>query len=73
MNTEVMTVEDAARFLNVSSKQVVYRLRRDHGLPAKQYGRRLLFLRDEIMIWLRNQPLAVDAIEQRKSSEISNN
>lgn len=72
MSTEIMTVEEAARFLNVSSKQVVYRMRKDHGLPAKQYGRRLLFLRDEMIRWLRNQPTS-DVNVQKESPGINCN
>jgi excisionase family DNA binding protein len=50
--SEILTVEDVARFLRVP-KSTVYKLARLGQLPASKIGKHWRFLRGEIHDWLR--------------------
>ena len=51
LSRPLLTVDDAARFLSVSHRQLYYLLERE-GLPAVRVGRRLRFLPSELEEYL---------------------
>jgi excisionase family DNA binding protein len=48
----LLTAEQLAQELGLPSKKHVYRWREEHGLPAYQVGRSLLFDVDVVREWL---------------------
>ena len=56
-NTEILTVFEAADFLQLSSRSV-YRLLKEHKIPAKKIMHKWRFEREQLREWVRN---SVDA------------
>jgi len=50
---EVLTFQEAQRFLRVSH-QTLYKLMKQ-GLPSHKVGKKRVFLREELMAWLKAQ------------------
>ena len=50
----VLTVEEVASFLRLNPK-TVYQAVADRQLPARRVGKRLVFLRDALLEWLRSK------------------
>lgn len=49
---EVMTLEEAAEFLNFS-RTYVYQMAREKKIPCTRKGKRYLFLRDSLLQWVK--------------------
>lgn len=66
----VMTLEDAADFLKVSST-TVYQLTRSGELPARKVGREWRFLKSQLVGYLKqgNDPVTVAEVESKKTGE----
>lgn len=56
MNSDVLTVDEVARYLRVN-RNTVYRKVREGRLPGVKVGRAFRFLRPEIESFLRRGPL----------------
>ena len=55
---EILTAEEAADFLRVSTKTVL-KLARDGDLPAQKVGRAWRFCRSELLSHVAGSPLAI--------------
>lgn len=49
-----MTIEEVAQYMQVS-RFTVYRLAKDHSIPASKIGRQWRFQKEEIDRWVRDQ------------------
>ena len=54
---KLLTLDDLAKFLNIS-RRTVYRLLKASDLPAYRVGGHMRFRRDDIEKWLDNQRLS---------------
>ncbi len=50
----LMTITEVAAYMQVS-RFTVYRLAKDHTIPATKIGRQWRFQKEEIDQWIRNQ------------------
>jgi excisionase family DNA binding protein len=50
----LMTIEEVAAYMRVS-RFTVYRLAKDHSMPATRIGRQWRFQKEEIDRWMREQ------------------
>ena len=53
-----MTIEEVAAYMRVS-RFTVYRLAKEHAIPATKIGRQWRFQREEIDRWVREQHYSV--------------
>jgi len=53
----LMTINEVAAYMQVS-RFTVYRLAKDHTIPATKIGRQWRFQKEEIDQWIRNQYLS---------------
>lgn len=51
---EILTTKEAAQFLKVSALTLRRKIRQD-SLPAHRVGRKWVFIKSEILEWLRKQ------------------
>lgn len=51
---EILTTREAAQFLKVSALTLRKKIRED-SLPAHRMGRKWIFIKSEILEWLRRQ------------------
>ncbi|MBI3312485.1 MAG: helix-turn-helix domain-containing protein [Candidatus Omnitrophica bacterium] len=51
---QLMTIEEVAQYMRVS-RFTVYRLAKNHFIPATKIGRQWRFQREEIDRWVRDQ------------------
>ena len=49
-----MTIEEVAQYMRVS-RFTVYRLAKEHSIPATKVGRQWRFQREEINQWVKDQ------------------
>jgi len=50
----LMTIEEVAQYMRVS-RFTVYRLAKEHSIPATKVGRQWRFQREEINQWVKDQ------------------
>ena len=53
MNDDIMTIDEVAKYLKVSTKSI-YRLVKSGRLPAKKVLNKWRFSRDQIKEWIRS-------------------
>ncbi len=58
MNTDIMTAEEAAKYLKVS-KQFIVKLAKEKKLPATKIGRSWRFSKSSLDLWI-NKRLKID-------------
>lgn len=51
---QLMTIDEVAAYMRIS-RFTVYRLAKDHSIPATKIGRQWRFQKEEIDQWVRNQ------------------
>jgi len=62
MENEVMNVDQAAEFLQLDSRNVIYRLIKLKGLPARRAGKRYILSRRSLLEWLEEKPKVKDRL-----------
>ncbi|MBT3423207.1 MAG: helix-turn-helix domain-containing protein [Candidatus Cloacimonetes bacterium] len=74
MKKEVMTVEEAIKYLGISLSQI-YKLTSTRSIPCyKPTGRKVYFKKDELDAWrLRNRHVSLDEIEKEAEDYILRN
>lgn len=51
---QLMTIEEVAQYMRVS-RFTIYRLAKEHSIPATKIGRQWRFQREEINQWVKDQ------------------
>ena len=61
MNKEIMSIAGISRYLGFSQRKI-YQLIKDGKIPVAKIGGQYRFIRDDIMLWLKNsKPVVKDS------------
>lgn len=60
---QTITVKEVADYIGIS-KDLVYQLVREHKIPHLRIGRRILFRKESLNLWMSNQECLINELNK---------